>query len=787
MASWIIVVDDDTSNLKMAGRILSMNNMRVTALKSGKAMLDYVKDNGCPDLILLDIKMPEMDGFETLERFRSYEKDIGKDETPVIFLTADEDSDTETHGFEVGVSDYIRKPFNPDVLLKRIGNIVAKQEKMMSLKAEAFTDKLTGFLNKAASRDAFTELCASDTGSLLMIDLDSFKLVNDIYGHEMGDRVLEGFARIISANVPEGSRCARLGGDEFAAFCRGMTREDAVSRLAVNFNAEMQALAKALMGEDMDIPLGASVGAVFVPEHGREYDDLIKLADKALYDVKKNGKHGYEIYRESVSEEELADIAEMDIHNVSVLLGERSISNTALQLDKDAFSYVYRYVMRYIIRNQKTACKVMFSLSAGDDTSQEIYSEYCDKFGDHIGISLRKSDIYMRYKFNRYFVFLTDIREDYIDKVIGGLLKGWHEQYGDKVYITFETEFVGSHSERLKNSDTVRIAVVDDDTANLQMAGHILSRGGFYVTALKSGQALLDHIEMNIPDLILLDIKMPGIDGFETMKKLKTMERDIADIPVIFLTADESREAESNGLALGAMDFIKKPFVPEVLLLRVRHIIELVRLQRSLSDEVEKKSRENRGLFLHVVKSLADAIDAKDAYTNGHSGRVAEYSREISKRAGYSIRQQNDIYMMGLLHDVGKIGIPDAVINKPARLTEDEFEVIKTHPVMGARILQNIKEMPKLVTGARWHHERYGGGGYPDGLSGDDIPEEARIIAVADAYDAMTSRRSYREIMTQDHVRAEIEKGIGTQFDPRFAEIMLNIIDEDTDYNKREK
>ena len=143
--------------------------------------------------------------------------------------------------------------------------------------------------------------------------------------------------------------------------------------------------------------------------------------------------------------------------------------------------------------------------------------------------------------------------------------------------------------------------------------------------------------------------------------------------------------------------------------------------------------------------------------------------------------------MMGLLHDVGKIGVPDAVINKPAKLTDAEFELIKTHPVKGAKILENIKDMPKLADGARWHHERYGGGGYPDGLKGDEIPEEARIIAVADSYDAMTSRRSYREPLPQGFVRNEILQGSGTQFDPRFADIMLSMIDEDKDFDMREK
>lgn len=331
------------------------------------------------------------------------------------------------------------------------------------------------------------------------------------------------------------------------------------------------------------------------------------------------------------------------------------------------------------------------------------------------------------------------------------------------------------------------VVVVDDDIMNLKMAGHILSKNNMRVTALKSGQALLDYIKENeTPDLILLDINMPEMDGFETLKKLREQEAGQEEIPVIFLTANDDENSETRGLSLGAMDFIKKPFVPEVLTLRVRHIIDLIRLQRNLSQEVEKKTEENEKLFMHVVHSLTDAIDAKDTYTNGHSGRVAKYSKEIARRYGYSEKAQGDIYMMGLLHDVGKIGVPDAVINKPAKLTDEEFALIKNHPSMGSRILKNIKEMPALATGARWHHEKFGGGGYPDGLSGNDIPEEARIIAVADAYDAMSSRRSYRDVLPQEVVRGEIEKGKGTQFDPKFADIMLSMIDEDTEYTMKE-
>ena len=201
---------------------------------------------------------------------------------------------------------------------------------------------------------------------------------------------------------------------------------------------------------------------------------------------------------------------------------------------------------------------------------------------------------------------------------------------------------------------------------------------------------------------------------------------------------------------------------------------------------VEIPDYKNLKKSLDVVQTLAKAIDAKDRYTNGHSSRVAVYSREIARRAGYSERAQSDMYMMGLLHDVGKIGIPDSIINNPGKLTEAEFNEIKKHPVIGAEILSDIEDMPDLAKAARWHHERYDGTGYPDGLKGTLIPEEARIIAVADAYDAMTSNRSYREKMDQDQVRAQLETGKGIQFDEIFADIMLHMMEEDTDYKMKE-
>ena len=199
-----------------------------------------------------------------------------------------------------------------------------------------------------------------------------------------------------------------------------------------------------------------------------------------------------------------------------------------------------------------------------------------------------------------------------------------------------------------------------------------------------------------------------------------------------------------------------------------------------------EKQRHSQEMIDQSTLALVEAIDAKDRYTNGHSRRVAVYSRMIAERIGKTPEECYEIYLIALLHDVGKIGIPDAIINKTSKLTDDEFAIIKTHPTVGGDILSKIKSSPNLSIGARWHHERYDGKGYPDGLKGEEIPETARIIAVADSYDAMSSKRSYRDALPQYKIKSEFQDGIGTQFDPRFAKVMIDIINEDVEYMLRE-
>lgn len=202
--------------------------------------------------------------------------------------------------------------------------------------------------------------------------------------------------------------------------------------------------------------------------------------------------------------------------------------------------------------------------------------------------------------------------------------------------------------------------------------------------------------------------------------------------------------------------------------------------------ELRKQQIQTKNFFLQTVIALSEAVDAKDRYTSGHSRRVAEYSRKMAARMGKSKEEIDDIYYTGLLHDVGKIRIPVEIINKPGKLTDDEFNIIKIHPVTGYHILRSISENSSIAIAAKYHHERYDGKGYPNGLSGTNIPEIARILCVADSYDAMTSNRSYRNALPQDVVRSEIEKGKGTQFDPQIADIMLQLMDEDIHYLMRQ-
>ena len=262
----------------------------------------------------------------------------------------------------------------------------------------------------------------------------------------------------------------------------------------------------------------------------------------------------------------------------------------------------------------------------------------------------------------------------------------------------------------------------------------------------------------------------------------------LCDANMVLLTTSDIEDTVKNGLIL-LTQANENPTVTLFLffvLPRCLISIAIMFVCNSVVEIVNSSHRKTEEMFLQTVAALSDAVDAKDRYTSGHSKRVAEYARRLAARLGKSKEEQDEIYRAGLLHDVGKIRIPEDIINKPGKLTDDEFNTIKIHSITGYNILKGISEDSVIAAAAKHHHERYDGKGYPNGLKGEEIPETARILGVADSYDAMASNRSYRDALPQEVVRSEIEKGRGTQFDPKIADIMLKMIDEDKEYRMKE-
>lgn len=340
------------------------------------------------------------------------------------------------------------------------------------------------------------------------------------------------------------------------------------------------------------------------------------------------------------------------------------------------------------------------------------------------------------------------------------------------------------------------ILVVDDDTSNLALAQKILGKE-YRIAAANSGMVALRYLENNCPDLILMDINMPEMDGFQVMENIRQMER-FSHIPVIFLTADNDPETETRCFASGAVDFVAKPFIPDVLMSRVRKTLELEKYRSNLENMVEEqtriitaRTRRISQIQEQVIMGMATLIETRDNSTGKHVKNTKTYVRmianELKERNIYTDILTEDyimnVYKAAPLHDVGKIKISDAILRKPAKLTEEEFNSMKLHTVYGREIISDIiggVEDPEYVKIAEeiamYHHERWDGTGYPIGLKGEDIPLCARIMALADVFDALYEERCYKEpIRPVYKIMQTLKEGRGTQFDPLITDVFISM------------
>lgn len=315
-------------------------------------------------------------------------------------------------------------------------------------------------------------------------------------------------------------------------------------------------------------------------------------------------------------------------------------------------------------------------------------------------------------------------------------------------------------------ADDAVVLVVDDEKRNREMLGELLRKEGYLVVQAADGKAALEAAERLPPDVILLDAMMPELDGFEASRRFKARP-ETRLVPIIMITALTDLSDKIHSIEAGADHFISKPFSRPEVLARVRSAVKLKRL----TDELE--SAEN------IIFALARAIEAKDSHTDEHAMRVSEFVAELGRRLDFPESQLDALEKASVLHDVGKIAIPDAILNKPGPLDDDEWEVMKTHTVKGVEICRPLRSLRETLPIIRWHHERLDGSGYPDGLEGEQIPMAARVMAVVDVYDALQSRRPYKDPFPPEKCVQILRDGVEEKWwDADVVDAMVAILEE---------
>lgn len=325
-----------------------------------------------------------------------------------------------------------------------------------------------------------------------------------------------------------------------------------------------------------------------------------------------------------------------------------------------------------------------------------------------------------------------------------------------------------------------KVLVVDDETTIRDLICDCLSLEGYECLSAPSAVEALAKLDQIPFDLVICDVKMPGKSGLELLQETREKHPDTA---VIMATAVAELSTAIDSLKMGAHDYVLKPFNLTDMALSVNRALEIRRLEKEnreyqlhLEEKVEEQTRLVQELFLGGIRALAEALEAKDEYTRGHSQRVMELSRPLAGGLCLQDEHVDKVVLAAELHDIGKIGVRDAVLNKPAPLTPEEYQHVLSHVLVGEKILRPILRDDEALAMVRHHHERCDGTGYPDGLKREDIPVGARILAVVDAYDAMTSNRPYRPPLSPEEARLRLQEASGTQFDPQVVDQLIGLL-----------
>ena len=427
----IMVVDDENIFQYLAKSMLEPT-YDVVCVQSGAEALECFEEEA-PDLVLSDLMMPGMSGLE----FQDKLKQKFGEKIPVVFMTSDTRQEAEINSFRGGAVDFIHKPFQKEILLRRLDIILSGISKIEDLQEEASTDLLTGLLNKIYAEKEISDICKSSFGTLMLMDLDSFKLVNDYLGHDVGDQVLRRFAGVIHKVVRSKDIAGRVGGDEFVIFCSNVNSKNVIEAKAEQIKEEFKVVIDDVLGKQDKIPLGVSIGAVNIPYEGREYQELFKKADKALQSVKHRGKHGLAIYKGDTTEESIASCE--GLNSGRAILEERNAPVGSFEVGVESFRDIYRFMKRAVKNYGNTIQYGIFTIDAGND---DMLEKAMESFGGALNRSLRCSDVYTKNSSNQYWLLLPESNtEDARNVVIKRIMDNWNEDFSEQgVSISYEIE-----------------------------------------------------------------------------------------------------------------------------------------------------------------------------------------------------------------------------------------------------------------------------------------------------------------------------------------------------------
>ena len=679
----IMIVDDEPTVALALRKCLSEAGFKKFVLLNNAAQTIKQVQQSNPDLVLLDIRM-QVNGLEVLETMRAQES---MQHIPVIMLTGDTNAETRIRALACGAEDFMTKPVDLGEFVARVRNTLngkVLRDRLVKHSSELATDALRDALTQLANRRAFEyELDRRMVEwrrqrkmvSLIMLDLDHFKKVNDLFGLQTGDLVLCAVAKEIQRLAREMDLVARYGGEEFAIILPGCNENEA-GNVGERMRTQLEALS--VHAGQNTIRLTVSVGVAAAQENDDSHS-LVRRADQAMYAAKQSGRNCCHFHDGSST--------------ISLLKGE----------------------------------------SKGDESDTKSQGRF------------------------------------------------------------------------RVTTECASIFVIDDEPSTVLMIRKILSQSGYVQVHTETDSTkAFDKILSSSPDLVLCDIHMPGATGLDILSQIRG-NRATRNIPVVFLSSCNDVGMRINCLTLGATDFLSKPVNAGELIARVRntilakaHLDSLADYSGQLEREVRLRTAELDVAWREAIQCLARAGELKDDQTGKHVFRVGRYAAIIAKELGFGDEWVQWLEYAAQLHDLGKIGIPDSILNKPGRLTDDEMRAMREHCEFGRRVIKNETIIAGNLTGdagakksaalvechspimqlaavvAESHHEKWDGTGYPHRLQREDIPLEGRITAVADVFDAMSSKRVYKDAMPIAECFDAIQAGSGSHFDPTIVKAFLN-------------